>query len=160
MAARAPRRIFANPFVITLAALPACFTESSPPPQQPREVTPTNPPEPAQPPPSEEKVVVMSNPPHPSAPATPPAVAYEQRWTVMKQGETCQAMAKVDCPKPTKAGGPMPTCNPPPPMKIACPDGFDGKTALQVVQYANTTECVIEPAMPNCPPKTACNPPP
>jgi hypothetical protein len=69
-------------------------------------------------------------------------------------------MVDVQCPKPDKKGAPAPTCNPPPPMKYACPENWDGKSALTVVQYANSTECVIEPPPSKCPPSASCNPPP
>ena len=67
---------------------------------------------------------------------------------------------RVDCPKPKKAGDPVPTCNPPPPMKVACPDGWDGTSALTIVQYANQAECRIEDAPMKCPKGAMCNPPP
>ena len=79
---------------------------------------------------------------------------------MMKSGDKCSAMARVECPKPKKPGDPVPTCNPPPPMKIECPSNWDGKNALTVVKYANTTECVVEVAATGCPQKAACNPPP
>src|SRR6185503_17918472 len=109
------------------------------------------------------EVGVISNPPPPSpspSPSQAPGTfAFDQHWTVMKSGQNCQAMARVECPKPDKPGGPVPTCNPPPPMKVACPDGWDGKEAMQIVQWANQADCFVEQAMPKCPPKAACNPP-
>ena len=160
MAARSPRKLFASSFVVTVATLPACFTSSPPPPPaQPRQEPVAA--QPAPPRPVEHSVV--TNPPHPSPGGTAQTAqtyAFDQRWTVMKSGETCSAMADVECPKPSKPGGPVPTCNPPPPMKIECPAGWDGKNALAVVQYANTSECVIEPGPMKCPPNTKCNPPP
>jgi hypothetical protein len=149
MAARVPRRIFASPFVVTLAATGACFSESSPPPQQPQ--VSSKPVEPAPP------VVTEPAPPAQGGAQT---YTFDQRWTVMKSGETCSAMQRVECPKPTTPGGPVPTCNPPPPMKIACPDGWDGKAAMTIVQYANQSTCMVEPAPINCPKNAACNPPP
>lgn len=165
MAARAPRKLFASPFVVTLAAIPACYTESAPPPQQPQpQPVVQRPAEPAQ---GSAAEIVVANPPRPApAPAEgtaapqPQTYAFDQRWTVMKHGDKCSAMVDVDCPKPKHPGDPVPTCNPPPPMKIACPDGWDGKATLAVVQYANTAECVIEPPPMKCPPGTKCNPPP
>ena len=158
MAARTPRKLFASPFVITLAA--SCSAPQQPPPN-------VNPPPPEQPSPSPSPDVgVISNPPRPGTDPSPsPSQApgtfnSEQRWTVSKSGANCMAMAKVECPKPAKPGGPMPTCNPPPPIKYACPDGFDGKEALQIVQRANDTECYVDRPMPSCPPKAMCNPPP
>lgn len=153
--ARSPRKIFASPFVVTLAAMPACYTESSPPPQQPQpHVQPRPEPTPGE--------VIVTNPPPPTEGGTAPTQTYtfDQRWTVMKSGEACSAMARVECPKPKKPGDPVPTCNPPPPMKVACPDGWDGKAALTIVQYANQADCMIEPPPMNCPKGAMCNPPP
>ena len=155
MAARSVRKSFASPFVITLAA--AACVESAPPPQQPApQPTPAPAPSPAPP-------VVVTNPPPPSSGGTAQTAqtyTFDQRWTVMKSSTGCQAMAKVECPKPSKPGGPVPTCNPPPPMKVACPDGWDGKESITIVQYANQANCMIEPPPMNCPKGAACNPPP
>ncbi|MGE0397629.1 MAG: hypothetical protein AB7T06_12990 [Kofleriaceae bacterium] len=89
MSARAPRRSFATPFVLTLAAIPACTVQSAPPPQgpspapvaqnetrdhrgdEPRHVNPPGPrPATQQPPPD---MTPVANPPRPvdqPAPAT------------------------------------------------------------------------------------------
>ena len=157
MAARAPRKLFASPFVVTLAALPAaCFSGTTSP-----QVVPS--PQPAEPG-GEPAVVTDSTPPRGSTPSqsggTAQTYTFDQRWTVMKSGDSCSAMARVECPKPTTAGGPVPTCNPPPPMKVACPDGWDGKQALTIVQYANQATCMVEPPPMKCPQGAVCNPPP
>lgn len=156
MAARSPRKLFASSFVVTVAST-ACFTTSNPPPPRP----PENPPgpieaQPTDPPPQPP----ASGPVQGGTAQTAQTYAFDQRWTVMKHGETCQAHARVECPKPKKAGDPVPTCNPPPPMKIECPSNWDGSSALTVVQYANQTECMVEPPPVKCPPNVACNPPP
>ncbi|MDQ3367665.1 MAG: hypothetical protein M3680_19765, partial [Myxococcota bacterium] len=82
MAARTPRRIFASPFVVTLAAIPACYatTTSDPSPPQPivahgGPTQPTRYEEPSPPPPSAPSPgttsqpvaggTVISNPPRP-----------------------------------------------------------------------------------------------
>jgi hypothetical protein len=144
MAARAPRKLFASPFVITLAA---CGPQ----------------PQPAQPQPQPQPdPMIVANPPAPAPPAPDNAATVEQRWTVSKGGSACQAMAHADCPRPKHPGEPVPTCNPPPPMKIECPAGWDGKSPMTVVRYANQTECMIEPpkvSEADCP-KASCNPPP
>jgi hypothetical protein len=155
MAARAPRKIFARPFVVTLAALPAaCFSGTTSP-----QVVPS--PQPAQPG-GEPAVVTDPPPPSGSTPTQsgPATYTFDQRWLVTKSGDTCSAMARVECPKPRHPGDPVPTCNPPPPMKVACPDGWDGAAALTIVQYANQATCMVEPAPVKCPPNAACNPPP
>ncbi|HLL24476.1 MAG TPA: hypothetical protein VK427_20235 [Kofleriaceae bacterium] len=162
-----PRKVFANPFVVTLATLPACFVESSPPPQQPQQPVATAP----RPTEQTSGEVIIANPPRPPrteptqtgpAPGQPTSqpVAFDQRWTVQKRADGCQAMAQVNCPKPTKTGAPVPTCNPPPPMKIACPDGWDGTTAMTVVQYANHAHCEVERVPMDCPKGAMCKPGP
>ncbi len=149
MAARAPRKIFASPFVVTLAALPACFTDSSAPPQRPQPQ-----PQPAPTPtPTPGPDVVQAG-------GATQTYAFDQRWQVLKSGGSCSAMQRVECPKPKTPGGPVPTCNPPPPMQIACPDGWDGQAPLTIVQYANQSTCMVEPAPMKCPPNATCNPPP
>jgi hypothetical protein len=145
MAARSPRKIFASPFVVTLAAIPACFTESSPPPQQPQQPPTTQ---------------VEPQPQPPSGGGTAQTYGFDQRWLVSKQGTGCQAMARTECPKPKNPGDQVPTCNPPPPMKVTCPENWDGKEAITIVMYANQANCFIEPAPVKCPPNVACNPPP
>jgi hypothetical protein len=161
MAARTLRKVFANPFVITLAtacSAPQAPTQQVVPAPQAGEtggepVVVTNPPAPKPEPSSGGEA-------QPAPPAQPQTYAFDQRWTVSKSGDKCVAMQRVECPKPTKAGGPMPTCNPPPPMKVACPDGWDGAAALTIVQYANQTECRVEDAPMKCPKGALCNPPP
>jgi hypothetical protein len=149
MAARVPRKLFANPFVVTLAALPACFTESSPPPPQQPQVAPA--PKPVEP---------GGEPVAPGGTPQAQTYTFDQRWTVTKSGDTCTAMQRVECPKPKKPGDPVMTCNPPAPMKVACPDGWDSKEALTIVQYANQATCMVEPPPMKCPKNAICNPPP
>ena len=145
MAARAPRKLFASPFVITLAA---CGPQAQP-------AQPTQPTQPTDP-------MIVANPPPPAPPPTDNGTSVEQRWTVFKDGSACRAMTSVDCPKPKHPGDPVPTCNPPPPMKIECPAGWDGASPMTVVKYATGAECMIEPpkvSEADCP-KAKCNPPP
>ena len=181
MAARTPRRSFAAPFVVTLAAAPACYVQSGPPPQsapaqppptqtaqpepQPQQPGPmiANPPppatnQPAQPPPPSHPVVV-ANPPRPTQPAPPqqqpnqnPAQTSPSRWTVYQAKDgACMAAIKVECQ-------PKATCNPPPPFKYACPTDISLEKPITVATYDGNS-CFVEYAMPACPPKTACNPP-
>ncbi len=157
MAARAPRRSFARPFVITLAAAPACFVSSSTPPSQPvSQAAPGQPsqsdPAPATPPPSQSPVIV-ANPPHPrpqgpaeQAPAPPP----ETRWTITKTATGCQSMVDVTCP-----AGAM--CNPPPPQPYECPKMV--KLPAKVTTFGKDA-CVVEREPVQCPPGAICNPPP
>ena len=184
MAARTPRRVFASPFVITLAA---CTSSSTPPPQQPVVVQQgedhsdhnkphTNPPPPTgheEPTPTAPQTVV-TNPPRPTTdpaqPAPPPTpvdqkpeekkpVDYDQSWLVSKSGATCSAQPRANCPKPAP-GKPIPPCNPPPAMKYTCPDGMGDKVAVTVVKHAKATTCVIQPEPMKCPQGAMCNPPP
>src|SRR5690242_8528117 len=125
MSARVPRRSFATPFVLTLAAVPACHSSSpqpAPPVQPARNDPPAiveaDPPPPTQAPdeqPPPQPVIV--NPPPPSS--APPEQAS---WTVFRGKDGCMAAIKVACPT-GEAGKPMRTCNPPPPFKYACPTG-------------------------------------
>src|SRR5438105_7552674 len=93
---RTPRKSFATPFVVTLAACSGSSappTVVTPPPMNPPPATaagdPSAPaPEPASP--------VKGNPP---APKREPA-AYEQRWYVQRSNSKCRATPHVDCPKP------------------------------------------------------------
>jgi hypothetical protein len=141
MAARVPRRSFANPFVVTLAALPGCYTSAEPPPGGAAEV------------------VTPTNPPAPTVARPPPAAAGEQRWTVYKVGDGCEAVMRVDCPK-AAPGMPAPTCNPPPPVKYDCPEGLAAGAPFVVVRPAGRAECEKESRPPACPPDASCNPPP
>jgi hypothetical protein len=140
MAARTPRRTFATPLVITLAAC-----------SSPQTTTPPhhNPPAP-QPEPG-------NNPPPTTDPATP-AQTTEMRWHVTRMGANCAAHVDVNCPKP-EAGKPTHTCNPPPPIKYTCPEGLADKSSLEIVRYAGAAECVVVPEPVKCPPNAACNPP-
>jgi hypothetical protein len=168
MAARLPRRTFSNPFVVTLAAIPACVSSTAPPPTtvQPEPVQvspapvaePTAGTQPATPPPAAPPVVV-ANPPRPVDPPAPePAATYDQHWRVTKSGDTCLAMADVKCPT-AAPGMPRPTCNPPPPIKYACPDGFTDGQPMTIVLRAGETECKVDFGPMKCPPKAMCNPP-
>src|SRR5512138_3724220 len=131
---RTPRRTFATPFVVTLAACgPAQHTSNPPGPAQPPPSAPvasapsTDPATPAPPDPcagmpteAPSKNPPAPRPPPKGNPPPPETFPYEQRWFVSKSGGACLARPKVDCPKP-EAGKPTRTCNPPPPIKYECP---------------------------------------
>ncbi len=156
MAARPPRRSFATPFVITLAAAPACYvtpvSKPSDPPRQPQETMPAQPPPPsttapAPAPATQGPPPVIVNPPMPQAQTVSP----NTKWSVYKQADgACMAAVKVECK-------PQATCNPPPPFKYECPQG--ATLPATVASNADGTACVLEYPMPKCPPNTACNPP-
>ena len=141
MAARAPRRNFASPFVITLAAIPGCYRDSKP--VEPPHVNP--------PPPQ----------PQPAPDPTPaPAPQANREWRITKDKGSCLSFASASCPT-APAGQPQPTCNPPPPQKYApCPDGMADGASLIVTQLAGQSDCFVMPEPPKCPPNAACNPPP
>ena len=173
---RAPRRRFATPFVLTLAAIPACTVQSQPArpdPNQhsrPEEVTPTNPPRPQTPPETpdsgsktNDQVTGTANVPVPVAQATPdeakpapppgpPARRGYREWTVTRSGATCQSMVKVFCP----AGA---ACNPPPPAKYPCPKDLEDKGRIDIIQHVENGDCFVDFGDPKCPPGAACNPP-
>ena len=72
-------------------------------------------------------------------------------WHVFKNGDSCEAVIKVDCPK-----GAM--CNPPPPTQVDCPPGLTMPKGLNIVSQGDGT-CIVEPEKVNCPPHAMCNPP-
>ncbi len=176
MSSRTPRRSFAHPFVVTLAAIPACSggNASGPPPHKnpppPTYIEPASPTpaptdpatEPAVPTSPPEPVEAAPAPPAPSAPgapAQPKAPDYASRWHVFKSGAACMATVHVDCPKP-EAGKAVPTCNPPAPTPYTCPPGMTEGASLTVVRRAHSTTCWIEQPPVKCPPGARCNPPP
>ena len=152
MAARTPRRSFATPFVVTLAAAPACYVQSAPPPPaepapqqqqnapgtvvanpprpQPVEQQPTpavsNPPRPVAPP----ATTVVTNPPRPTGPAA------GTTWHVFKTKDGCEAALNVSCPK-----GAM--CNPPPPQKYDC-EGLSIAKPITIVSEGEGI-CHVQP---------------
>jgi hypothetical protein len=172
MAARTPRRSFAAPFVVTLAAVPACYVQSSPGPSGPPPPPPTT--QTAEPEPTEQPPVIVANPPPPQQPASqpstpppqqppvrpdprpskPPVQTTDSYWTVYKShdGSGCMAAIKVEC-------HPKATCNPPPPFKYACPDDVSLDKPLTVVSQDGGATCFVQFEMPKCPPGVACNPP-
>lgn len=161
MAARTPRRTFATPFVVTLAAAPACYVQSQPQPPQP---VVTSTPEPQ---PSDSHPVVVVNPPrpqpqpqpqpdpqpqpNPSVIHNPPRPQASASWHVFKTKDGCEAVVNVQCPT-----GAM--CNPPPPQKYDCPPGIVMGKPINVVTDGNGG-CIVEQQPPSCPPNVMCNPP-
>lgn len=175
MALRAPRRSFATPFVITLAAIPACTVSSAPPPQEPQPQVQPAPTQPAQPGPGS---TIVENPPRPGtepaqpgpstgihptpmqpAPGSTTPATRDTIWYIAMQGTQCTASLRVECPK-AEPGKPQITCNPPPPFAYPCPPNWDGKTQLTVAQYQGTTECWAKGPGPTCAPNEKCAQPP
>lgn len=187
MSARAPRRTFASPMIVTVvasASLGACtIVTKSPtppptitvddgantgsgsntansPPTDPTAVRPpvTNPPMPG-------PVVAPTPPPPPvippaPAPSTRPVADRDYSWSV-SNGPYGNCYVSIDVKCPTgKPGMPVPTCNPPPPMTMKCPTEIAASQTVTIMQYKGTTACVIAAPAVTCPPKTMCNPPP
>ena len=155
-ASRKPRRAFAVPLVMTVAALPACIVESKP--AQPRTGGTTsgdtrtpaprheNPPRPQTDP-------AQTTPIEP-VPAQTEAPGYHRNWTVMQNDDgTCVAHLAVECKKGA-------TCNPPPPQPIECPSGITAARPVDIFASAGSWDCYIKPPEVKCPEKATCNPPP
>jgi hypothetical protein len=174
MSARSPRRTFAAPLVVTVAAgaLGACIIATK---KEPARIITTNdgsagntanagsnaavdpvlPPMPPMPP-----MPPRGNPPPPRAPLATRAVAdRDYSWIVSKNSDgSCVAAIDVQCPT-GKPGAAVPTCNPPPPMATTCPESMQSPS-IKVVQFKGSTTCMIQQAATACPPNTMCNPPP
>jgi hypothetical protein len=143
---RSPRRSFTAPFVVTMVGAVGSvgFTSCNPPSSRPG-------PDP----------LIAKNPPPPTTDPQPePSQPGEQRWTVYQQGKDCFASEKFDCPKPATPGGPMPTCNPPPPIAYACPENVMVDYPYQIAQWSGETTCHVVPQPIKCPEGAICNPPP
>lgn len=184
MAARAPRRTFATPFVVTLAAVPACYVQSSPQPQS-QPVAQTDPQ------PTDSHPVVVSNPPRPQPQPQPPPQPQPQQPNPSAihnpprpqpdpaQTQPAQEPPKVvvNPPRPQSPGswhvyktasgceaavnvhcpaGAM--CNPPPPKAYTCPPGIVMGKPITVVTDGSGT-CIVEQAPVSCPTGAVCNPP-
>ncbi len=162
MSARAPRRSFARPFVITLAACGA------PQPTQPS--TPTT---------TEAKPVdacPCDEPVHSDAPPPPPAASDSkwptgidlssqapgedhqrgQQWTVVKRtADTCLWYATLTpALYESVCHGP---CNPPKPFSYACPIDLSIDEAVRV-QAVEPARCVLMREVTDCPPRAICHP--
>jgi hypothetical protein len=156
-ASRKPRRAFAVPLVMTVAAVPACVvTESKP--AQPRTggtttTTTANPPGPHTNPPPPDTAKPDPTPIDPT-PVQAEAPDYHRNWTVtMGSDGACAAYMKVEC----KTGA---TCNPPPPQAIECPEGITAARPVDIFASAGSWDCYIKPPEVKCPEKATCNPPP
>jgi hypothetical protein len=158
-ASRKPRRAFAVPLVMTVAAMPACIVESKPAQPTTGGTTTRDNRDNRTPAPRHE------NPPRPTEPTTDPtpidpvpaqteAPAYHRNWTVtMQKDGTCEAYMAVECKKGA-------TCNPPPPQPIECPSGITAARPVDIFASAGSWDCYIKPPESKCPEKATCNPPP
>lgn len=145
MSARAPRRSFATPFVLTLAAIPAaCTVQSAPPPQGPTqtsathdhrdEPTPTNPP-PVEAQPTSPDMTPVANPPRPAQPAQA-GVNDQVKGTASTNANT------VAQSKPSVKPGPAPA---------------RGYREWTVTRRDGKCESMVKV---HCPEGVMCNPPP
>jgi hypothetical protein len=171
-ASRRPRRAFAAPLVMTVAAIPACVVSQSD--------GPTTPPPHGGAAESRDHrgeggdaPDVVANPPRPVAGDArvrsdvavterlelaeepgDPAPSYERNWTVRIDAKgACLAYQDVQCP--TGA-----TCNPPPPQPVACPAGITVDRPVHIFAQAGSHDCYVMPAPVRCPERATCNPPP
>ncbi len=168
MSARQLRRTFATPFIITLAG--SSLAVACGPKPLPKHDNPPGPSVHSNPPAPDPKPTPETTPDTTPVPETPKAsppeavkepAKFESHWTVMKfKGQAdCHAMVDVNCPKPEK-GKPVATCNPPPPIKYACPAGFKEGDTLKIVLRVGATECFVDREPMKCPEGAKCNPPP
>jgi hypothetical protein len=152
--------------VITLAAAPSCYVQSTPPPSGPPTTTTTTsaPPAtttattpdhpPAQGPAGGPPPVLgpVSNPPMPQTQPTASTTPGNTKWTVYKTADGCMAAYKVECQ-------PKATCNPPPPFKYECPQNVSLDSAITVASNADGSACFVDYGPMTCPPKAVCKPP-
>jgi hypothetical protein len=142
MSARAPRRSFAAPLVVTLA-IPACTPTS--PPQQPQPVAQE------QPATQEQPTRPKDAPMNPPAPIKPQPAKYDDGTTfsVWRSKDGCTAMLDITCPEGA-------TCNPPPPMPYKCPEDLAVNDSFKI--YVRAGQCEIHQET-HCKPNQKCNPP-
>lgn len=164
MSARIPRRSFATPFVVTLAAAPACYVQtgtssgpSSPPPTQvagePQPPPSSQPPPSWQPPPTQApqndppaRPPVVVNPPRPGTPATSEPPPDPTRPDPRPSGPPTQ-------PKPPVIA------NPPVPNDPRTQTSPQQTSVSQWTVFKNNDGCMAAIKV-ECTPKATCNPPP
>src|SRR5688572_9816195 len=169
MPMRSPRRTFASPMVVVLGAAAATTAAAAagcsgrtlvnPPPTDLHHPATDAAPAPAP---------ADAAPDEPVGPgggytvAPPAKQPGEQRWHVTRaHGKAGSiAMLEIECPKPATPGGPVATCNPPPPVDYACPDDVTLDHPLTIRKLDGATECFVLPAGYTCPAGAICNPPP
>lgn len=74
----------------------------------------------------------------------PPGGTY-QSWTLWASADGCELANDADneCPPETE-------CNPPPPMPVACPEGFT-EGSVQITQASEGGPCTMDGAEVACP---------
>jgi len=147
MAARTPRRSFAAPFVVTLAAAPACYVSNAPPPQQPPPAAP------AEQAPHNAPGVVVANPPRPQPENTPVAVANPPRPQDQNRPVVVANPPRPQDPPVPAAPQDHPVVVANPPRPHAHPAG----TTWHVFKAGDGCEAAVHV---DCPKGAMCNPPP
>ncbi len=147
---RKPRRSFAAPLILTVAAVPACVVASN----KPATSDPKNTPEQRDHRTGEGGE--NANPPGPHV--NPPMQRkneYDEKWSVSLQDDgTCLAHADDGgCPEGA-------SCNPPPPRPVLCPDGIQEGQWMSMWAVQGETGCWVSAADTGCPSNAKCNPPP
>ncbi len=177
MSARTPRLRFSNPFVITLAAVPACFVQSSTPPSQPvAQAEPGQPtiadPTPTPPPPQTQSPTLITNPPRPTAP--PPSEPPPPPPREDPPSSRPPVIVNPPRPAPPPASRPPVIVNPPrpasPPPPAHDPAPKPHRPILNPPRpqpptgeswmISRTPRGCEAMAITQCPPKVMCNPPP
>jgi hypothetical protein len=147
MAARRARSRFASPFVVTIAAIPACHAQSQP-------SGPHSPPAMI----ASENTTADSTPPGSFvAPNTRPGTVldHDRRWIVTRGNDSvCRSSSDLECTE--ERGG----CNALPSREYTrCPDALTEEHRFAILQPANQTLCVTYD-MPSAPSLGFVNPPP
>lgn len=77
-------------------------------------------------------------------PKPDPVASPYQTWSVERSGEACSVYYEMDCP-------PDASCNPPPPMAVACPAGVEDGARFTIVQLEEDGPCSIGEEPAECP---------
>lgn len=141
-----PRRSFAAPLILTVAAVPACVVATKP--------TNTPGPEAKQPEQRDHRDKGHENPPGPHEnPPAPNVNEYDQSWQVrLADDGSCLAYGEVSCE-------PGMSCNPPRPRPVVCPEGIAAGESYSLWANAGEIGCFTSPPT-SCPANATCNPPP
>lgn len=150
---RSPRRSFAAPLILSVAAIPACVVTSNKPANDPKTgETPEQRDHRGTGDDAGDGTKVIMNPPRPEAPQV---YEQDQSWSVrMESDGSCKAYGSVDCPEASK-------CNPPRPSVVTCPEGISEGEAMDMWVSAGSTDCYVSfGGSSSCPKGATCNPPP
>jgi len=155
---RKPRRTFAAPLILSVAALPACIVASN----KPASSTNTDPEQRDHRQPDPETTdhrqpdgdpVVISNPPRPEPYVLRQDSSYDESWQISVEADgSCKAYGPNDCPG-------EPKCRPAPARAVACPEGMQAGETWSLWADKGSTECFTM-AVSDCPKGATCNPPP